>query len=493
MLVFSAQPVPGNDAFGYDGAVVNYLHGGRYCNPSMARVFPITGTEVYSMYPPVYQGVLLIWMKLWGTSAISAMALHVALFAVCGCLTLAVIRSLFPAAAGYGLVAWLFFGFTFDDRPEALAYVFGLMSLWLVGRQLAHPARGFGQATALTLALFLGLYTSVIVGAYFFGAGFLACLAACVWRRNWFWLAPFAAAAGLFVLITLWITQCEPRWWAGFMESARQQSVMSSGFHAPTVDGLIKLARTVPVFMLGLAALPLVWARRQEILAGECPWLALAAGILIMGWLLLGASVTLLSPNYVNYAIYTQIILAAGLLALAQRYFPTRERSLRCWLLGCIVLVSIRALGMTTWGAACAWQNSYPRTQAVLQTELAPFAASDKPVLISSAYLYRAVELGVKNPLHSDWYFDHAHWTNNVQMNALVRLQPARLVLTQFDYYRSFLAPLEQLRQRPDLVAFRVRDLTGVPVPDATPWLRRMLQHISWAPVIVEMDWKTKF
>jgi hypothetical protein len=30
-------------------------------------------------------------------------------------------------------------------------------------------------------------------------------------------------------------------------------------------------------------------------------------------------------------------------------------------------------------------------------------------------------------------------------------------------------------------------------VPDATPWLRRMLQHISWAPVIVEMDWKTKF
>ena len=79
LLVFTAQPIPANDAFGYDGPVVNLLHGGRYCNPSMAIIFPIAGTEVFAMYPPLYEGVLLAWMKLLGTSVIAAMALHLTL------------------------------------------------------------------------------------------------------------------------------------------------------------------------------------------------------------------------------------------------------------------------------------------------------------------------------------------------------------------------------------------------------------------------------
>lgn len=493
LLVFTAQPVPGNDAFGYDGAVVNFLHGGRYCNPSMALVFPISGTQVYSMYPPAYQGVLLIWMKVFGASALSAMAMHVALFAVCGFLTLEIIQRFFPAAKGQALAVWLLLGFTFDDRPEALAFVFGLAALWLATRQISNPSSGLGLAVVLTAVLFLGLYSSVIVGAYFFGAGFLACLAACVWRRNVIWCVPFIAAAVLFVLATVCIAKCQPLWWAGFQESARQQTVMTTGFHPPHLDGLLKLARSVPVFLLGLAAVPLVWTRRREIFAGESPWLALAAGILVMGWGLLAASVTLLAPNYVNYAIYTQLILAAGLLALAQRHFPARERLLRGLLLGCVLLAAIRAAGMTTWGAACAWKNSYQNTHAALQTEFAPFVAADKPVLVSSAFLYQAVDMGVRDAIHCDWYFDHTQWSDHAQMDGLIRVRPARLVLTQFDYYRAFVAPLEQLRQRPGLVDFRVRNLAAVPVPDANPALQRVVQHISWAPVIVDLDWKAKF
>ena len=233
LLVFTAQPIPANDAYGYDGAVVNFLHGGGYCNPSLAVVFPISGREIYSMYPPFYQVVLLAWMKVFGTSAFSAMALHVAMFAVSGFLTLAVMKRFVPAATGVALAVLLFFGFTFDDRPDGLAYVFGMGSFWLVCRQISAERFHAGTAAGLALALSCVLYTSVIVGAYFFGAGFLACAVAFLSRRKIHWFIPFIAAAILFAVITLMVAKLEPRWWAGFQESARQQPVVGQGFHPP--------------------------------------------------------------------------------------------------------------------------------------------------------------------------------------------------------------------------------------------------------------------
>ena len=488
LLVLTAQPIPANDAFGYDGGVVNYLHGGGYCNPSFALIFPISGKELYATYPPLYQVVLLAWMKLFGTSVISAMALHLSLFAVSSLLVLAIIRKFFPAAPGLALAGLLFFGFTFGDRPESLAYVFGLGSLWLGSRQLTEPGFHPGLAAGLMLALWLTLYTSVIVGGYFFGVGFLACLVACGWRRNWFWFAPYVGAAGLFIVVTLGIAKWEPLWWAGFMESARQQSVVSTGLHAPHGADVMKMIRTTPVFLVALGVVPLVLARRKEL--PESAWLALCAGILVAGWGMLAAALMLLASSYVNYAAFTQILLSAGLLALVDQYAPGRGRCLRAALLACAVLVSVRALGLTTWGAVCAWKNSYANTQAVLRTELQPYLTSGQPVLLSSAYLYEAAGWGLKNPVHSDWYFDHAHWTNNAQVAALKQLRPPKLVLTQFDYYRAFVTPLEQLRQHPEWVTVRVRDFTGVRVPDASPSLQRVVQHISWAPVIVDLDWK---
>src|SRR5688572_11309700 len=80
LLVFTAQPVPANDSFFYDGAVVNYLHNGKYTNPSLVLTLPISGSKLFSAYPPLYQFVLLGWMKLFGTSALAAMWLHFALY-----------------------------------------------------------------------------------------------------------------------------------------------------------------------------------------------------------------------------------------------------------------------------------------------------------------------------------------------------------------------------------------------------------------------------
>jgi len=490
LLVFTMQPVPDVDAFAYDGGVVNFLLNGHYCNPSLAVVFPISGKEIYSTYPPVYQGALLVWMKLFGTSLVSAMAMHLALFAISGFLTVAIIKRFFPAGAGYAVAVLLLFGLTFDDRPESLAFVFGLASLWLVACQISNDRFSAGTAAGLALALLLALYTSVIVGAYFFGVGFLACAAACIWRRKINWFVPFIVAAVLFGIITYIIAKAEPLWWAGFMESAKQQSVLTTGLHAPHGVDLLKLGRDMPVFLLGLAALPLVAARRREIISSESIWVALVAGIFAMGWVLLAAAMTLLAPNYVMYAIFTQVILAAGLLALAQKYFPDHKRLLGVALTGCVLLVSVRAIGMSTWGAACAWKNSYQSAQAAVQTELKPFTNSDRPVLVSSAFLYEAAAMGVKNAINSDWYFDHARRLTDVEMDALIRLQPPKLVLTQFDYYRGLKGPVSQLQQHTELVAVQVRDLAALPVPDAFHSMQRVVQNISWAPVIVDLDWK---
>ena len=181
----------------------------------------------------------------------------------------------------------------------------------------------------------------------------------------------------------------------------------------------MKLVRTVPVFVLGWAFVPVMLARRREIFAGEEAWPALIVGIFAMGWVLLAASVTLLSPNYVSFILFPQVLLAAGLLALGQKLGLRRERWLRAALVICVLLVSIRAIGMTTWGAVCAWKNSYASTQKVLRSELAAYATLDRPVLVSLAYLYCATDLGVKNAIHSDWYFDHTQWTNNAEAGGM--------------------------------------------------------------------------
>ena len=209
-----------------------------------------------------------------------------------------------------------------------------------------------------------------------------------------------------------------------------------------------------------------------------------------MGTVLLVLDMTLLASNYVGYVMFSQIILAAGLLALAGKFFPARAASLRLVLAGCVLLVSIRAIGMTTWGAACAWKNSYWRTHETLRVELEPFTKSDAPAFVSSAFLYSAAEFRVKNLIYGDWYFDHAAWTNNADLIALIRLKPAKLALTQFDYHRSYVPLLEKLRAQPGLVEVRVRDLAAVRTPDSIPSLQRVVQHISWAPVIVDLEWK---
>jgi hypothetical protein len=487
LLLFTAQPIPANDAFFYDGAIVNWLHAGHYCNPAIADLFPISGTQVFSSYPPGYQAALLLWFPVFGTSVISAMALHLTLFAISGLLTLTIVKRFFPSAINYAIIALLFFGITFGDRPEDLAHIFGLGSLLLLAQSTAGNFN-WHRAAFTTLLLLGALFTSPVSAAFYFAAGFFTVALGWLTHQKIIAFIPFAAVTILFATITFAVTKLEPVWWAGFMETARQQSVVTSGFHLPRGVELLKLVRTAPVFLVAIFFVPLAIKHRQQFSADA--WLRLAAGIFLAGWTLIAADLTLLSANYIGYVLFSQIILAAGLLALIGIFFSSRARCLRLFIFCCAALMSIRAIGLTTWGAACAWENSYAQTQTTLRVELAPFATNNTPVFISSAFCYDAEKLRVRHPVLCDWYFNHATWTNNAQLNGLVRSRPAKLVLTQFDYYRSFERVLAQLRQHPELAAIRVRDLAEIKPPDAIPALSRVVQNISWAPVIVDLDWK---
>jgi hypothetical protein len=71
----------------------------------------------------------------------------------------------------------------------------------------------------------------------------------------------------------------------------------------------------------------------------------------------------------------------------------------------------------------------------------------------------------------------------------LGELQPAKVLVTQFDYYRRFEPVVAQFRRERGDVAVRITNLARVQPPDAIPPMRKIVQHISWAPVIVEFLW----
>jgi hypothetical protein len=488
LFVFTAQPIPANDAYLFDGGVANWLKHGQYVNPCLERAFPISSGQVFSLYPPLYQLALLLWATLFGMSTLSIIGMHLMMFA-CGAVTVVLlVRRFFPADIHYGLAAALLLIFTFNDRPEDLAHFFGLLSLWLVATLISRPSLELPVLCGLSLVLLLTLFTSIIVGAVYFGAGFLACAAAWWFQRRTLLFAPFFAAALLFVAIVCWVIEIHPLWWQGFLENSRKTPAVA-GFRVPNVMDVFKLMRASPVFLLSVAVFPWIYSHRKKLLPET--WLFLVTGAFLMGLITLILSMTEISPNYVGYTLYLQIILAAGMLALAGRLCPPGWVWPQVLLVSCVLLVSIRAIAMTTWGVACAWKNSYWHTQEELRTELAPFEKSDAPVVVSSAFLYTASELGVRHPIHSDWFYDRLVTAPDADFQGMIHLRPSKLVLVQFDYYRGFIGLLNELRQHPELVSVQVRNLSELRVPDSIPSLQRAIQHISWAPVIVDLDWKS--
>jgi hypothetical protein len=202
------------------------------------------------------------------------------------------------------------------------------------------------------------------------------------------------------------------------------------------------------------------------------------------------ACLFILTPNLVAIANYLQPVIVASYLAFCVKLFPAQR-----WLHFQVVCLSLaallgsaRAIGMSTWGLACASDVSYSSATHLVENELAKLPPGSK-VVLSSAYLYDATKHGDLALIHSDWMAKAWTVPTPSDLQALEALKPARMILTQFDYYRRHQPVLEQLEKEPGLCDVHITDTARIRPPDAYPPFRRVVQHVSWAPIIVDLNW----
>jgi hypothetical protein len=520
LLILSAQPIPSNDSFFYDGPVVNLLLHGKYANPSIALALPISGTEVFCAYPPLYQLALLGWMSLFGVSAIAAMFFHLVLFGICLLLLLAIFRRLNLQVWAAHIAAAFLFVITFHDRPDSLAHVFGIAAVysWIrsrnslaVGRvcpqraaddmKEANGALGQTRRTssahyvawtgAMAGFVLLSLATGLQIGGVYFLLIWIGMLATTVLAKETFPIAPMLALLVVPLVFAGVLAFSFPRWWAGFLEHARQTPSLT-GLRAPRLAEILKIVRTVPgVLAVGLL-LPWWFSRQAHArLAGkESVWLVTLVCTLA-ALAIVCASMFVLTPNSIFFAGYLQPLIVAGYLAILPSLTPA-PKLVRLHALGFLVLAaigSIRAIGMSTWGLACAADVSYPAAIERVRNEL-----KDSPrnsiVVLSSAYLYEAARHEDIRWIHSDWMAPARRGGRNTDLEALLSLKPAKLILTQFDFYRRYRPIISELKSGPGLLEVKLIDTAGTRPPDSFNSLQKIVQHISWAPVIVKLSWR---
>ena len=502
LLLFSAQPVPANDSFFYDGPVVNYLLNGKYVNPSLALAFPISGTEVFSAYPPLYQLVLLSWMHLFGTAALSAMLLHLVLFGIYMLVLLAILNRLRTPIWCVHIAGAFLLVLTFHDRPDSLAHVFGMLAVygWLRSRDLPAVHRWEKNAAHWTWAtvafVLLSLGTSLQIGGIYFLWVSLGMVATTLGGNKRFPTVPMLVMVALPIMLILLVVVVFPNLWAGFMEHARQTPSLT-GWRWPTLADVLKVARTVPGVIAVALLLPWLWFKQWK--DSESPVDAAHELVVMTGLLttmaVVVASLMLVTPNMVAIAAYLQPLLVAAYLALRASLLPGKRwvRAQAGAFLLLMLLGSIRALGMTTWGLACAADVSYSSAIQRVNQELKNHSSSDKRTMVlSAAFLYEAARHKDITWIHSDWPAKAQPGKASTDLAALLDLKPDKLILTQFDYYRRYEPVIEELKTRPDLVGIEMDNTAKTPPPDSIKSLQRVVQHISWAPVIISFSWKDK-
>jgi hypothetical protein len=497
LLVLSSQPVPSNDAYFYDGAVVNQLLHGGYFNPTLARVLPISGTQVFSAYPPLYQGVLWLWMTGFGTSALSAMALHVLLFGGYELVLLLILKRIQAPVWCFHLAGCYLFLLTFQDRPDSLAHLLGMLAVcaWICSRRIFNHGTppGFATLWLWVMASFtvLTLCTSLQIGGIYLLWVWLGMLVTTLAGQEKFPTLPMAATVFVPAALVLTVKFAFPHLWSGFLEHARQTPSLT-GWRLPAIGDLLKVVRITPGICLVAVFLPWSWfkqhndiehvkyARHEFVLV---PALLAALAVVV-------ACLFVLTPNTVAIANYLQPVIVASYLAFYATIIPSR-RSLRFQVLcfsAAALLGSVRAVGMSTWGLACAADVGYATATHRIEDELTKLPSGSQ-VVLSSPYLYAAARHNELVLIHSDWIGKAWAIPQISDLQALEELKPREMILTQFDYYRRYQPVLEQLENEPGHGEVHITDTAHIRPPDAYPPLRRVVQHISWAPIIVEFNW----
>lgn len=353
----------------------------------------------------------------------------------------------------------------------------------------AKPNSHWAWVAAGLTVLTLG--TSLQIGAFYLLFAWLVMLASSLLARETFPVAPMVASVlipiGLVALVALGF----PHLWLGFLEHARL-TPSATGLRMPQATAILKVIRTVPGVLAISLLLSWLMARRNGhepsgaarfwLVTGPCTATALAVVV---------ASLFVVTANMVQIANYLQPLAVGGCLALVMTRIPRPSLPRRhlAVFLGLAFIVSIRAIGMTTWGLACATDMSYTTMLRRLRAELKT-TAPGSTVIVSAAYLYETARHDELQWIHSDWPGKTDYSRGDWERDALVALKPAKLIITQFDYYRRYEAVLADLKTRPKLLEFQIHNTAKMPAPDSIRPLQRVVQHLSWAPVVVDFSWR---
>lgn len=494
LLLFTAQPIPANDAFFYDGAVVNELLHDNYVNPSLVHVLPISANEVYCAYPPLYQLALFGWMKLCGTSALVQMWFHVLLFGAFELVLLGLFRRLKTPATCVNLGGLFLFSITFHDRPDSLAHVLGMAAVYATvrsRRSLDESTSDAGRARWVWVAVGLNVLTvctSLQIGGFYLML--VSLLLGLCKARGGESLPKLAIIASWLVPVALvCLVKFEaPMLWAGFEEHAKLTPTFL-GLHVPTGSDILKIIRTVPAILL--VAVSIRWAQGQGGARMPNRYLSVLGAVMVSSLAVLAGALTMLSANLVAIANYAQPLAAGCFLAMTagERGERRLPRIAVVGSLALTLLVSVRAIGMTTWGAMCSFDVSYAMALNRVNETLDGLPSHGN-VVASSAFLYEVARRETLHGIHSDWPSPPSTTNPDWVRDALVKLKPAALVLTQFDYYRRYEPVINALTNQPEIVTVTVRNFAKTPAPDSIPAMQKVVQHISWAPVVVELSWK---
>lgn len=487
LLLLTQQPIPANDAYFFDGPAVNAVNHGRFCNPSIDYFTPYSATNIFCAYPPTYPLTMRVWMTAAGTGVMSAMTFHMLLFAVYAAMLLVLFRELKAPAWTVHWGALFLLTITFDDRPDSLSQVFGLFALWLWLRLDRLGPWSWLPGAVVTLTL----WTTPEVGGIYFGLlGLVSLIAWGAGQRKLPWLGLAClivlppASVGLF-----W--RLEPDLWAGFIEHARQTPSLTH-FRLASYQEWLKVVRAIPGALLVMG-----WLAWRQWRGPRPDWrhpLAPLVGALAGATLVVaGGALTIFTADWIGIARYLQPMLVTIFLLWQ---FGDGLRPARNWvvmLAGCALLAAVRAIGLSTWGVACAADVSSVRALQIVDARLTAEPAGSR-VVCSSAFLYRANDYSNLETLHEDWLHLAGLGNSDVENDrvALEKIRPASMLLTQYDYYRRYRLVLAELSAKPRLVTLTVSNYARLQPPDAYPSLQRVLQHVAWAPVVVDFNWQPR-
>jgi hypothetical protein len=439
-------------------------------------------------------------MKVFGTSAIAALALQGVLFGVFLTVLWLVLKRLQTPAWCVNLAGCLLFAIGWRERPDGLAHCFGMMAIYSCVRSfriLDQTAYKNPKLWCWVMAVcgVLAFCVSMAIGGLYVALLLAMCLAAWYAGRVRPAILPLFLMVAMPVGLIFLAKKMFPEFWAGYGEYARQMSSLRE-IHAPHWQDAVRIIEQVPGVMLVLILLPAVLIRRRANFSsyhGKRYWLllvpSLAAGASLVAVCLLTGNL-----NALEAASYLQCPVVASYFAFCGS-FPIEGNWLRRqarMFLPAIALGAVTMLGMSTWGVVCALDVSRAEAVQMVDLELGGSHPKGYKVVMSPAFLYDSAKHDDIEMIHSDCLAPFVNGAHTGDLEALIALKPAKLILTQQDYYLRYGEVIEELKQRPEAGGINFVNKAIKRTPDSVQYIQKVVRNVSWAPVVVDISWKTE-